>query len=466
MDKVSHMAFELDDKSLALIEEAVETVLGRDKSTVTIRDRATGNLLYTYRGDHLMRPASNMKILSGGAALATLGKYYRFKTQLFIEGTIEHNVLNGNVYVVGHGDPTLSEADLVHFATILKERGIEQLNGQIIGDDTYFTGDTLPPGVDDEGETQYYGARVSAITMSPNSDFDASTIIVTAFPKSVGEPPSFNVIPDLCGMQIMNEAITVVSGEENTLEIRRRNGTDHIVISGNLPQDESGKVWVSMQDPTINTLQLWKQICEREGIKFLKDEVVGVGVAPKKARLIHSHESITLGEMFSIFMKLSNNSIADIFTKTMGKVHHGVGDYEAGIRVIKAYLDELLIEIEDWRFVDGSGLSHGIRLSSNGISKLLFELQKEEYFELFFKSLPVAGNSNRLVGGTLKERFVEPTYANRIFAKTGYIHEVNTLSGYLMGDSGRQYIFSIMLEGREDGIPFLDSGLKKIIEVL
>ncbi|MEK4630248.1 D-alanyl-D-alanine carboxypeptidase/D-alanyl-D-alanine-endopeptidase [Solibacillus sp. FSL R7-0682] len=466
MEKISDMAPALNDESLAAIDEAVETILGGDKATLTIRDRATGTILYTYRGDHLMRPASNMKILSGAATLAKLGEKYRFKTQLFMDGTLNHGVLNGNVYVLGQGDPTISEADLTHFAKVLKERGIEKIDGQLVGDDSYFPGDTLPPGVDEEGETHYYGARVSAITMSPNSDFDASTIIVTAIPKNVGEKPTYNVIPDLCGMHITNEAITVASGEENTLEVRRRNGTNQIVILGNLPQEENAKVWVSMQNPTKNTLQLWKGICEREGIEFLQDEVVAAGIVPQKAQLIYTHNSCTVGEIFSIFMKLSNNSIADIFTKTMGKLQYGVGDYETGIRVIKAYLDEQQIEIEDWRFVDGSGLSHGIRLSSNGISKLLFELQKEAYFNIFFDSLPVAGNTDRLIGGTLKDRFLESEYENRIFAKTGYIHEVNTLSGYLIGNSGKQYIFSVMLEGREEGIPFLDSGLKKIIATL
>ncbi|MER2010161.1 MAG: D-alanyl-D-alanine carboxypeptidase, partial [Psychrobacillus sp.] len=73
MEKISDMAPALNDESLAAIDEAVETILGGDKATLTIRDRATGTILYTYRGDHLMRPASNMKILSGAATLAKLG---------------------------------------------------------------------------------------------------------------------------------------------------------------------------------------------------------------------------------------------------------------------------------------------------------------------------------------------------------------------------------------------------------
>ena len=444
----------------------MEEVLGRDKATVTLRDCKTGELLYTYRGDHLMRPASNMKIITGAAALAELGRDYRFKTEFYVDGEISEGVLNGDLYIKGYGDPMIKEATLKHFAEILLHKGIHQVNGRLIGDDTYFTGDTLPPGVDEEGETHYYGARVSAITMSPNDDFDASTILVEAEARAIGETPDFAVTPHLSGHEISNEAVTVAAGEENTLEIRRMNNTNQIIISGQLPEGESTKVWVSLQDPTKNTLQFFRYICEQAGIKFSEQQPIASGEVPASAKLIYTHQSRTVGDVFPVFMKLSNNSIADIFVKTMGKLQHGIGDYESGIRVLKKYLTVQNIDFSTWNFVDGSGLSHGIRLHSNGISQLLFELQKESYFEAFLDSLPVAGDPNRLIGGTLKERFEEPKFANRIFAKTGYIHEVNTLSGYATGDSGKDYIFSIMLEGREEGIPFLDSGLKEILKHL
>jgi serine-type D-Ala-D-Ala carboxypeptidase/endopeptidase (penicillin-binding protein 4) len=458
--------FELSKQSIAAIEEIVETILGRDKATLTIRDRTNGHLLYAYRGDHLMRTASNMKIISGAAALAVLGKDYQFQTHIYTDGTLQDGTLNGNIYIKGSGDPTLGEETFQQFAQILLENNIRTIKGQLLGDDTLFSGDTLPPGVDDEGETHYYGARVSAISMSPNSDYDASTIIVTASPGEIGQKPAFEVIPHLCGMQITNEAVTVAEGEENTLEIRRLNNTDKIVITGNLPQNDSAKVWVSLQHPTKNTLQLFKVICEQAGIVFFYEDAIDVGVVPDNAELLYTYGGSTVGEIFSIFMKLSNNSIADIFIKLMGKQQYGIGDYESGIRVLKEYLQSHHIEIENWRFADGSGLSHKIRVHSNGLSELLYKLQKEPYFDLFYDALPVAGNPDRLIGGTLKERFTEPKFENRIIAKTGYIHEVNTLSGYLIGDSGREYIFSLLLEGREEGIPFLDSGLARIIEVL
>lgn len=456
----------LNSDTITKLDEIVETILGEDKATFTLRDRTSGEILYTYRGERLMRPASNMKILTGAAAIAELGLDYRFKTEIYIDGNVEDHTLNGDIYVKGYGDPTINEAALKRFSEVLRECGILHVSGKLIGDDTYFSGDTLPPGVDDEGETHYYGARISPITMSPNDDFDASTIIVEATAGNIGEKPSFHVIPHLSGLQISNEAKTVDKNAENTLEIRRINNTNQIVITGDIPEGETAKVWVSHENPTKNTLLFFKELCKDAGIRFEQEDSIESGITPSYARLIHAHESRSIAEIFSIFMKLSNNSIADIFLKTMGKQKHGTGDYEHGLKVVRAYLEKLQIDFATWQFADGSGLSHHNRLHSNGISELLYVLQKEPYFQNFYESLPVGGNINRLVGGTLKDRFLEPELQQRIFAKTGYIHEVNTLAGYVTGKSGKDYIFSIMLEGREEGIPFLDEGLKAIIEAV
>lgn len=456
----------LAQKAVTALDQAVEQSLGKDNSTFTLRDRQTGELVYSYRGEHLMRPASNMKIITGAVALEELGLDYRFQTEIYVDGDIEAGVLNGNVYIKGYGDPTINQATLEQFAEILVQAGIQHVTGQLIGDETYFTGETLPPGVDEEGETHYYGARISPITMSPTNDFDASTILVTAQAQAIGEHPTFEVIPHVSGHTITNEAVTVASEAENTLEVIRLTNTNQIVITGELPAGESAKVWVSLQNPTLNTLGFFKVLCEEQGISFGYNEPVTTGVVPLNAELLYTHQSRTVGELFSIFMKLSNNSIADIFVKTLGKQKHGVGDYESGLRVVEDYLARKKIDFQAWQFVDGSGLSHGIRLHANGISQLLFTLQKEPYFDVFFESLPVGGHADRLIGGTLKERFTESEYVGKIFAKTGYIHEVHCLSGYVTGMSGKEYIFSIMLEGREEGIPFIDEGLKAIIRAI
>lgn len=455
--------------NVEVIEQAIQSIVGEQKATFVIRDRKTGDVLFNHRGHHLMRPASNMKIISGAAALKILGENFTFQTKLYVDGRKQDGTLNGNVYVRGAGDPTLNGDVFRQFAQQLKEKGITHIAGHLVGDDTYFTGETLPPGVDTEGETHYYGARVTALTMSPNEDYDAGTIYVEVQPTIEGEQPTFTVVPDLCGHTITNGAQTIAEDAEETLEVRRTNGTNHITITGGIPAGEAKKVWVSLQNPTIDTLHYIRTIFTAEGITFGGQSQLVQEAVPANAQLIYTHQSPTLAQLFNPFMKLSNNTIADILVKTIGYERYGIGDYESGLKEVRAYLRQKNVDITTWKFVDGSGLSHQIQVSSEGISKLLFVLQNEPYFETFYASLPVAGQTDREIGGTLNDRYIEKEFEKKIIAKTGYIDEVNCLSGYVTAASGTEYIVSFLVEGYEeyeDGIEALDDTLKVIVNAL
>lgn len=453
-------------QSFASINGAVISNLGNGNVAVTIRDVDSGNIVYAHNGDKLMRPASNMKLISGAAALDVLGEDYRFTTELYMDGTINNKTLDGNLYIKGSGDPTLTKANFLEFARVLKRNGIQKINGHLIGDDTAFSGSTLPPGVDKADESYYFGARTSAITMSQNADFDASTVIINANPGKVGAKPSYSIEPNLSGLVISNQAKTVKKGQKNTLSIKRAYNSNRVIISGNLPQGSSKKEWVTLQNPSQNTMQAMKQTLQGAGIKFSSSSQVKIAPVSKNAKLLYTNESPTLAAIFPAFMKLSNNSIADILVKAIGKQELGIGDTATGTMVMKAYGNSLNIAMKDWRFADGSGLSNANRITSNGLSQLLFEVQHKPYFNTYFNSLPVAGNDERFVGGTLRKRLTASHLENRIFAKTGYIPNVYTLSGYVKGNSGKQYIFSILLENKANGNAYIDRTMASIVKDL
>ncbi|ATP39521.1 D-alanyl-D-alanine carboxypeptidase/D-alanyl-D-alanine-endopeptidase [Solibacillus sp. R5-41] len=453
-------------QSFASISDAVTKNLGNGNVAVTIRDKQTGKIIYEHNGEKLMRPASNMKLLTGAAALDILGEDYRFSTELYIDGVIINKELNGNLYIKGTGDPTLNKDDFLAFAKALKNQGISKINGNIIGDDTYFSGNTLPPGVDKIDESYYFGARTSAITMSQNLDFDASTVIITATPGKVGTKPSYEIIPNLSGMTIANEAKTVSKGQKNTIKIERSYNTNRIIISGNLPQGSSKKEWVTLQDPTKNTLQAIQLTLQGAGIQFAKNTQIKTAQVPADAKFIHMKKSRTLSAIFPAFMKLSNNSIADILVKSMGQQQQAKGSLTAGLQVMQEYGKALNISMGTWILADGSGLSDRNRLTANGLSSLLYEVQQKSYFQTFYQSLPVAGHEERLVGGTLRKRFKTSDVKGKINAKTGYIPNVNTLAGYVTGKSGKTYIFTILLENRSNGTVHMDRMMADIMKNL
>lgn len=458
------LAFPL--QSFASITGAVISNLGSSNAAVTIRDMDTGQIVYSHNGNKLMRPASNMKLVSGAAALGILGEDYRFTTSLYMDGEIENHVLNGNVYIKGSGDPTLTKADFLEFAYLLKQKGIRKINGNLVGDDTAFSGSTLPVGVEKADESYYFGARTSAITMSQNEDFDASTVIINATPGKVGAKPSYTIQPNLSGLVISNQAKTVKNGQKNTLKIERVYNSNKVIISGDLPNGSSKKEWVTLQNPSVNTMQALKLVLQGTGIQFSTKSSIVLAPVKENATLLYTNKSKPLATIFPAFMKLSNNSIADILVKTIGNQELAIGSADAGAMVIKSYSQSIGVDVDNWRFVDGSGLANSNRVTSDGLSQLLFAVQQEPYYDTFFDSLPVAGNSERMVGGTLRKRLTATDLQNRIFAKTGYIPNVYTLSGYIKGNSGKQYIFSILLENKANGTTYIDRTMTALVKNL
>ncbi|WP_332646871.1 D-alanyl-D-alanine carboxypeptidase/D-alanyl-D-alanine endopeptidase [Lysinibacillus sp. 54212] len=433
--------------------------------SVSLRKASDGKLVYSFNGDIKRKPASNLKLLTGAASLQVLGESYRYKTELYIDGLLFHSSLYGNVYVKGSGDPTLQYSDLEMFAQILKGYGIEKIYGDIYGDDTYFSGEELTPGIKKIDESDYFAARTSALVLSPTEEFDAATIVVEVSPTEIGQNGSYKVIPNISGMSITNLTKTVKGNEENTIEVKRRFRSNEIILSGNIPMHDISKKWVTVHDPTINTLHAMKAALSEQGILINKDSIVTRKKVPKNATRIYTKRSQTLKEMMPVFMKLSNNSMADIFVKTLGAEVYGVGETNTGLKVLREYGEQIRINTTDWTFEDGSGMSHRNRVTANSLTSLLFKVQGASSYETFFHSLPVGGQKERLIGGTLRNRFKDSTLLNRVVAKTGNIEGVYTLSGYITTMENNHYIFSIMTEnGTREAIKEIDDIVWHIIK--
>ncbi|ALC88168.1 hypothetical protein AM499_09815 [Bacillus sp. FJAT-22090] len=451
----------LSDSITKIIEEKLA---GADVS-VTVRDRVSGEMVYNYNGQTTIKPASNMKLLTTAAALDVLGKDYRFNTTLYTSGKMSNGVLKGDVYLKGQGDPTLSFEDLQQFAEELKAQGINKIDGRIVGDDKWFDDDLLTPGIWVGDESYYYAAPISALTTSPNTDYDSGTIIVEATGTAVGELPSINVTPHIGDLQIVNEAQTVEAGKTNTVTIERMYETNQIVISGNLPVDKTKKEWVTVKHPTTHTLTMFQAVLAEAGIEYSKEKLFRAAT-PKSAQLVAMKQSMTLEQLLIPYMKLSNNGIADILVKTMGKVKKNEGSTTAGLEVIREYGKSINLNMVDWQFEDGSGMSHENRVSSLAVSELLYKVQGEDWFNTYFTSLPVAANTDRMVGGTLRNRLKDQLTAGKVYAKTGSLTGVSTLSGYLEASSGQSYIFSVLVQNKSGTSSTIDEIVKEIAKEL
>ena len=431
---------------------------------ISIRDYHTGTILYAVNGNIPRSPASSLKLLTGAAALHILGINYRFTTNLYYDGTITNGVLNGNIYVKGSGDPTFQYSDFNTFANQLKSLGINHVNGFVLADDSIFSGPIRSPGVMRHEEDEYYAGAATAITMSPDNNYNAGTINFTVEGSLVGEAPHYGAGNSFAGLQIVNMAKTVQKGARNTLTIKRASGSNQIVISGNIPVGTSVRKVITMPNPTTNSLITFTEAMKNEGITFQHQHIVAIEKVPSTAQSISSKQSMTLGELYPHFMKKSNNVIADTLVKTMGYVVYGVGDLENGIKVLKDYGTQLGLSMNEWTIVDGSGLSGLNKISPNQLSLLMYKVRSTPNYETFYNGLIVGGHHDRFHAGALNNRFTEWNTRYHIIGKTGYISGTHSLTGFAQGFYSRNvYLFSVMSDNYSGSIRSIDHVMKHVI---
>jgi serine-type D-Ala-D-Ala carboxypeptidase/endopeptidase (penicillin-binding protein 4) len=434
-----------------------DPILAGAQAAVVVHDAGTGDVLYERDGDTRMLPASNTKLLTSAAAMEILGPSYRFATDVRADGHLRGTVLRGDLYLRGTGDPTMLTDDYDTLAAKVAASGIEVVTGDLVADDTWF--DEVRLGTDWAwgDEPFYYAAQVSALSVAPDTDYDAGTVIVGVTPGAApGEPIRVQLTPPTDYVPVENRAITAEPGGESAVQIERGHGSAEIVVSGQLPLDSSPvREWASVWEPTGYAADVFRAALERHGVRVVGGSRLGVPT-PQGATELATHQSMTLAELLVPFLKLSNNGHAEVLTKAIGRAVSGAGTWSAGLAAIRSYLEGQGMDVETVRHADGSGLSRWNLVPANEFVTLLDSLQDATWFETWYQALPVAGNPERSVGGTLRSRMQGTAAQDNAHAKTGSLTSVSALSGYVTDADGRDLIFSIVLNNFYGSIKYLE----------
>lgn len=412
---------------------------------VLVADAETGETLYARGAENRLMPASTTKLLTTAAALDVLGPDYTYATEVHATGDLTGRVLDGDLYLRGTGDPTLLPADYRSLARQVADAGVTDVTGDLVADDTRFDDERFHWGWNVDDEQYYYGAPVSALTVAPDTDYDAGTVIVRVTPGDrPGDRPAVTLVPDTGHLTVRNTA-TTVAGDSAVPAIERAHGSDTLAVSGSIGVDRAPvRVWRAVWDPTAHAAAVFRAALAAQGVTVHGGTRPGEATPPA-ARTLATHRSMTVAELLGPLLKLSNNGHSEVLAKTMGREARGSGSWEAGTEVIREALTRLGLREGTYVLADGSGLSRRTYVPAEGFAALLLAARDRPWFDTWYERLPIACAPDRLTGGTLRSRMCGTPAAGNAHAKTGSLTGATGLSGYVTGADGRQLVFSIVL---------------------
>ncbi|NLU71841.1 D-alanyl-D-alanine carboxypeptidase/D-alanyl-D-alanine-endopeptidase [Streptomyces sp. HNM0575] len=416
-------------------------------ASVVISDAKSGRVLYERDPGRRLMPASNTKLLTSAAAMDVLGPGYRYRTDVLADGDRDGGRLDGDLYVRGTGDPTLLAKDYDALAADVADSGIEEVTGRLVADDTRFDSERLGRSWAADDESAYYSSQISALSLAPDTDYDAGCVIVEIVPGSgPGEKPKVEVTPSNRYVDVENAATTVDKDGSDTLTVQREHGGNKVTVSGGIPAGaDPKKEWTSVWEPTGYAASVFADALKRHGVRVGGRTELG-RATPAGARRVGRHTSMPLAELSVPFLKLSNNNHAEVLTKTMGLETKGKGHgtWSAGLAAIRGFLKKEGVDTRTLRQVDGSGLSRMDNVSAGHIATLLHSVRKKPWFKQWYDALPVACAGDRMKGGTLRSRMCDTPAEGNAHAKTGSLTGASGLSGYVTDADGRELAYSIV----------------------
>ena len=397
------------------------------------------------KGDRSFIPASNNKLLTTGAALHLLGPNYFFQTRFFGGGPARGGVLEGDLWVVGGGDPCWSgrffggnpASPMESFAEALHAQGITRIAGRIVLDDRFFDREFVPPGWPRDQLSLDYCAPTCGLPLAEGC------VEVEVLPTAPGRRPALRVSPGV-DLDISNEAETEAGRGDPKLDFAfvgeaslRLRGSVHLLSGPYL-----GRVAVS--SPLDFFGSALRQTLLRKGIA-IDGSVARVGDKedrPAAAKLLYTHRS-PLFNALVLANKESSNFFAEHLLKTLGAEVEKEGSRRGGVRAVRRFLEREGIPQEGFVMEDGSGLSNGNRLTADLLVGLLSKVYRGPHRETFLATLSVSGTD-----GTLEKRLDEEPYRGSVLAKTGWIQGASALSGFATSRSGEVFAFSVLINYR------------------
>lgn len=426
-----------------LTEQVIRHHLPNAHIGFEVRDVITGKTLLSRNAYHNFLPASNMKILTGTAALFGLGTKFAYETSVWVSDQKGGDVKN--VWWKFSGDPSLTSTHLIDMAHSLRNLGVKTVNGDVVIDDSVFTGGAYGPGWVVDSMQWAYSAPITGAIINRNAVYvkikpgarlgELATVTVLNSPIVIGATSSMvTVTQDRADNHCR---IDIQESKRNELNfsgcwpISGGAVTKHVAIRNN-------QQWVK---------EIVKQTMQSRGIE-IKGRII-FGKLPKKGvKRLLVHRSATLPTLVHAMMKHSDNIIAESLFKSLGKHFYGEGSYSQGALAVTHILNKWAqIDLTRSELIDGSGASRYNALTPHQLAQVMYVVAHNRNLNVIQTSLPVSAQD-----GTLRNRMHVFNLAKHVRAKTGSMHDVSSLTGFLTAHDGRKLAFSILMDHVTTGV--------------
>jgi serine-type D-Ala-D-Ala carboxypeptidase/endopeptidase (penicillin-binding protein 4) len=450
----------LEDLRARIREVISRAEFDSSRVSVKVASLDTGRVLFEQDSRKWMQPASNMKLFTVAAALDRLTPDYRFITSVYAPARPDAaGTVRGDLVVYGRGDPTLAvrfnpegNADysfaIDALAADIYAAGVRRVEGDLVGDESYFTGAPVPPGWEWDDLQWYYGAEVSALTVNDNS------VDLSVKPgASIGAPARITLGPSTSLVTIIDRTTTSERGSTRDLSVNRALGQNTIEIRGRLPIDDRGyTASLAISRPALLFTTMLRTSLERRGVVFTgqtrtldaQGRADGKPLPVSSLVEIAARKSPPLSIIAAQTLKPSQNLYAELLLRTLGKMS-GTPDpklssEDAGASVVRNFLTQAGINPSGLVMNDGSGLSRSDLVTADTTLQLLVYMNRHRFGSQFRLALPVAG-----VDGTLRNRMKGTPAQGNVRAKTGTLGTATSLSGYVFSAAGERLVFSLMI---------------------